>query len=102
MIHDPERLGYDGRLGWSLGGFVRKALAFAGALLLLAGAVAISIVVFVFTLAAMMVVGAYLWWKTRDARRQMRAQMNAPPPQGNVIEGEVVEKSVHDVNRHDL
>lgn len=100
MTHESQRIGYDGgRPGWSLQGFLRKAMAVVAAAVLLAGAVAVSIVVFVFVLAAMMVVGAYLWWKTRDVRKQMRA--SSMPDQGNVIEGEVVEKSVRDLDAHD-
>lgn len=36
-------------------------------------------------------VGGYLWWQTRELRRQMRARMQ-PQPQagGEVIEGEVI------------
>ncbi len=35
---------------------------------------------------------AWLWWKTRDLRREMRAQMENPPrpADGYVIEGEVI------------
>ena len=35
---------------------------------------------------------AWLWWKTRDLRREMRAQMENPPrpTDGYVIEGEVI------------
>jgi hypothetical protein len=44
----------------------------------------------VMALAVLVAVGllgvGYLWWKTRDLRRQMRER----PPGGRVIEGEVI------------
>jgi hypothetical protein len=38
-------------------------------------------------------VGGYLWWQTRELRRQMRARMQEqshPRPSGRIIEGEVL------------
>lgn len=62
---------------------------------MLIGAVAISFVVFVIVLAALLVIGLYLWWKTRHFRRQLEEQLNAQragPPRGDTIEGEVIRK----------
>lgn len=62
---------------------------------MLAGAVAISVVVFVIALAAVVLFGLYVWWKNRHVIRQVREQMRSPPSpynDGNVIEGEVVRK----------
>jgi hypothetical protein len=61
----------------------------------LVGAVAISFVVFVVVLSALLVIGVYLWWKTRHLRRQLGEQLNAQrarPPRGETIEGEVILK----------
>jgi len=61
----------------------------------LIGAVAISFVVFVIVLTALVVIGLYLWWKTRHFRRQLKEQLNAQrpaAPRGVTIEGEVIHK----------
>ncbi len=89
-----------------LGRIVGTALG----LLLLAGAFVFS----VFLFAALAVVGVvlwgFLWWKTRELRKQMRAQMErmheqmrhpGTPPgaassSGEVIEGEFVREDVND------
>jgi hypothetical protein len=78
--------------GWS--GLLTRILAVAGGLLVLAGAVAISLVVFAIALTAVLLFGLYFWWKKRNVIRQMRAQMRPRSPfdDGNVIEGEVVRK----------
>ena len=64
---------------------------------MLIGAVAISFVVFVVVLAALLVIGLYLWWKTRHFRRQLAEQLNANAqrpgaPRGETIEGEVIRR----------
>ncbi len=71
---------------------------------MLVGAVAISFVVFVIVLAALLVIGVYLWWKTRHFRRQLAEQLNAQrvnaqragAPRGETIEGEVIRKHESD------
>jgi hypothetical protein len=68
----------------------------------LIGAVAISFVVFVIALAALIVIGLYLWWKTRHIRRHLEEQLSTPPPprssapRGETIEGEVIHKHESD------
>jgi hypothetical protein len=81
--------------GWS--GLLTRILAVAGGLLVLAGAVAISLVVFAVALTGLLLFGLYFWWKKRDVIKQMRemhAQMQRPSPydNGDVIEGEVIRK----------
>jgi len=50
----------------------------------------------------MLLVGAYLWWKTRDLRRQMRADMSRAVFGDNIIEGEIIEgEIVRDDGRKD-
>jgi hypothetical protein len=90
LTHRGRRSG-----GWS--GLLTRILAVAGGLLVLAGAVAISLVVFAVALAGLLLFGLWFWWKKRDVIKQMRqmhAQMRRPSPydNGNVIEGEVVGK----------
>jgi hypothetical protein len=70
-----------------------KALVVGGGAVVLASAFVISIAVVTVGLALVLTVGAYLWWKTRDLRRQMRAGMQAPSQPrsfGRIIEGEVI------------
>ena len=62
---------------------------------MLIGAVAISFVVFVIVLTVLLVIGLYVWWKTRHFRRQLAEQLNAQrsdAPRGDTIEGEVIHK----------
>jgi|GEM_PF-1373711 len=97
------RLGYSvGRsAGWAPSLFSRALTVTAGALLTVA-AVAVSIVLFVVTLAGIIVGGGYLWWKVRAARKHMHSwSPDADPidphvPEGNIIEGEVIHREVHD------
>lgn len=66
--------------------FITGALAFAtGAILIVLGVMFSLILVAVIALVALLVFG-YVWWKTRDLRRQLRER----PPGGRVIEGEVI------------
>jgi hypothetical protein len=67
-----------------------KALAWLGAGVMFASAVAISIVLFAVVLTGAVAFGGYLWWKTRDLRKQMQAR----PGPGNVIEGVVIRESL--------
>ena len=36
------------------------------------------------------IAGTWLWWKTRDVRKQMREQAQRQPAGGHIIEGEVI------------
>lgn len=82
-----SKLGYrGGRLGARAPSYLARALAVVAGAVLLVGAVAISIVVLAVTLTGLLVLGIYLWWRTRELRRQMRARR----PDGAVIEGEVI------------
>lgn len=67
-------------------GLLGKLLAFAIGAVFLIVAFMVSMVVFAIALAGALVIGGYLWWKTRELRRQMRER----PPGGHVIEGEVI------------
>jgi predicted membrane protein len=81
-------------------GLFTRILTVAAGVLVLIGAVAISFVVFVIALAVLIMVGGYVWWKTRHLRRQLKEQLNAQRsdtpradvPRGDIIEGEVIHK----------
>lgn len=55
-------------------GVFRKALAVAGTAVLLAGAFLVSIVLLVVLMTLGLAAWGYLWWRTRDLRKQMRDQ----------------------------
>ncbi len=74
--------------------FIRKALGVVLGAVLLTAALLFSVVVFAVLAVGGLLVLGYLWWKTRDLRRQMRQQMREQPPDGSIIEGEVIRKSV--------
>lgn len=67
-------------------GLLSRILTTVAGIVVIVGAFAVSLVVFAAVAAATLVVGSYLWWKTRTLRRQMREQ----PPGGRIIEGEVI------------
>jgi hypothetical protein len=100
-VHDPRLpppLPPGRRRGFSPG-FVKRILTVAAGTLVLIGAVAISFVVFVVVLAALLVIGVYVWWKTRHLRRQLEERLNAQragPARGETIEGEVIHKRESD------
>jgi len=77
--------------------FVGKSLALVAAAVFLLSAIAISIVAFVVIVTGILVVGAYIWWKTRDLRRRIRTSNL----EGNVIEGEIITRTVRDVEPRD-
>ena len=70
-----------------------KALVVLGGALTLAGAFVVSLVFLAIGFAVVLTFGGYLWWKTRELRRQMHARMqeqSQPWSAGDVIEGEVI------------
>ena len=67
-------------------GLLGRILTTVAGIVVIVGAFAVSLVVFAAVAAATLVVGSYLWWKTRSLRRRMREQ----PPGGRIIEGEVI------------
>lgn len=90
------RLNQEGiRPGPSRPGPLGRLLAAMGWAVLLFFAFTFSLVLFVVLVAAGLLVWAYLWWKTRGLRRQMREQqemgeMRDQPSGGRIIEGEVI------------
>jgi len=68
-----------------------KTLVVLGGTVMLAGAFLVSLVFVAIGLAVVLIVGGYLWWKTRDLRAQLRERMQGQSqPAGRVIEGEVI------------
>jgi len=73
--------------------FALKALVVVGGAVMLVSAFVLSVVFLAIGLAVVLIVGGYLWWKTRELRRQIRAGMQEPSQprfDGDVIEGEVI------------
>ena len=96
MQSDEERstlTGSDARFSSNASGFLSKVLTFAFAAVLLVVAFTFSLLVFAILVTGVLLVWGYLWWKTRELRRQMRER----PPGGLVIEGEAIrEDESHD------
>ena len=93
-LDEPRaRIGYRGGAISRAKQFALKGLVVLGGALTLAGAFVLSLVFLAIGLAVVLTVGGYLWWKTRELRRQMRARMqeqSQPWSAGDVIEGEVI------------
>jgi membrane protein implicated in regulation of membrane protease activity len=49
-----------------------------------------SLVAFAVIAVGGTIAGSWLWWKTRDVRKQMREQAQRQPAGGHIIEGEVI------------
>lgn len=71
-------------------GFLAKVLTFATGAVLLAVGLMFSLLVLALAATGAVLFLGYLWWKTRELRRQMREQ----PPGGRLIDGEVIRDSV--------
>ena len=64
-----------------------------GGAVMLVSAFVVSLMFLAIGLVIVLTAGGYLWWKTRELRRQLRARMQEPShpqPAGQVIEGEVI------------
>ena len=99
--HERPRLGHRGSVSSRAKDVLVKTVAVIGGGIALAGAFVLSLAFFAVAFAAILIVGGYLWWKTRELRKQVRERMqNArmqeqfpPKPGSQVIEGEVVSSS---------
>ncbi|MDX8379543.1 MAG: hypothetical protein R8K48_05795 [Gallionella sp.] len=100
----------------TLPSFLRKVVAFALTVVIIIFALMFSVVLFSAVLVVGLIGWGYLWWRSRDLRKQMRDQMahmkNAMNHQMNnatnaredvhegvVIEGEVIRKADPDDRR---
>lgn len=71
-------------------GLLRKLAVFVATLAVVALVLMFSLLVFAVVLVVGAIAWGFLWWKTRNLRKQMRDY----PPGGTVIEGEVIEGEV--------
>jgi len=72
-----------------------KTLVVLGGAVTVASAFVVSLVFVAIGMAFTLTIGGYLWWKTRELRKQIREQMQArpqarPQPGGRIIEGELI------------
>jgi hypothetical protein len=93
--HFRIRIGNAGqRLQARRPGFLQKLGGAIAGIVILVGAFMLSVVVLAVVAAAGLVGGTYLWWKTRELRKQLRERTrNQPPPGGRVIDGEVIREA---------
>ena len=93
-LDEPRaRIGYRGSAISRAKHIALKGLVVLGGALMLASAFVVSLVFLAIGVAVVLAFGGYLWWKTRELRRQMRARMqeqSQPWSAGDVIEGEVI------------
>jgi ABC-type bacteriocin/lantibiotic exporter with double-glycine peptidase domain len=91
------RLGYRGSVSSRARDIILKTVAVVAGGVVLTSAFVLSLAFFAIVFAVVLVFGGYLWWKTRDLRKQLRAQMqgqmHTQQPQGDVIEGVVISRS---------
>ena len=92
-LDEPRRqIGYRGSAISRAKDVALKVAIVVGGALMLASAFVLSMVFLAIGLAVVLIGGGYLWWKTRELRRQLRARMHSQPqPGGEIIEGEVIE-----------
>jgi hypothetical protein len=93
-LEEPRaRIGHRGSAVSRVKQLALKSLVIAGGAVMLASAFVVSLALVAVGLAIVLTVGGYLWWRTRDLRRQIRAEMHSPPhprSSGRIIEGEVI------------
>jgi len=91
-LDEPRaRIGYRGSAVSRAKHLALKALVVLGGAVTLVSAFLLSLVFVAIGLAVVLTVGGYLWWQTRELRRQMRARMQGQQQSaGDVIEGEVI------------
>ena len=71
-------------------GLLRKLVAAIAGSLILVGAFMLSRVLLAAVATVGVAGGVYLWWRTRELRKRLRAHARARPTDGRVIEGEVI------------
>jgi hypothetical protein len=89
----PPRIGHRGNALSRAKHIALKTLVVLGGLVALVSAFVVSLAFLAVGLAVVLTVGGYLWWQTRDLRKQLRARMqeqSRPLSGGNVIEGELI------------
>jgi protein-S-isoprenylcysteine O-methyltransferase Ste14 len=93
-LDEPRaRIGYRGSAVSRAKNLALKGFLVIGGALTLASAFVVSVVFVAIGLTVVLAVAGYLWWQTRELRRQLRARMQEQPqprPAGRIIEGEVI------------
>lgn len=101
--HERPRLGHRGSVSSRAKDVLLKTVAVIGGGIALAGAFVLSLAFFAIAFAAILIVGGYLWWKTRAIRKQVRAsmqdQMQQSQPPDDIIEGVVISRQHTDEHR---
>lgn len=75
-----------------------KVIVVLGAAVTLVSAFVVSLAFIAIGIAVVLTFGGYLWWKTRELRKQFRARMQ-PQAAGDFIEGEVISRDEHNADR---
>lgn len=93
--NDPQyRLNGAGTPVNGITAWVGRVVAATAGIVLVAAGFMLSLIAFV-AVATVGALGAlYLWWRTRDLRRQMR-DMQDNPPGGRIIEGDATRVGPH-------
>ena len=78
---------------------VAKVAAVIGGAILIVSALAISLIFFAVLIVVGVLFGGYLWWKTRELRKQIRTQLEGEIIEGECIEGEIVGRGAPDETR---
>ncbi len=71
-------------------GLLRKLVGLAAGAVLLVLVFTLSLLFFAVLIAGGLLAWGFLWWKTRQLRRELQEQMRQRPPGERVIEGEVI------------
>jgi hypothetical protein len=96
--HPRARIGYRGGAISRAKEMAAKAVVVLGGAVMLVSAFVLSVTFIAIGLAVVLTFGGYLWWKTRDLRKQIRARVE-PQPAGRIIEGEVISREERHVHR---
>ncbi|HTN93598.1 MAG TPA: hypothetical protein VMJ33_03375 [Gallionella sp.] len=75
---------------------LQKMVAVAGIAVLAGVALMLSAVLLAFLLSIGAAIFAWLWWNSRELRRQMRGQMKDFPPPGATVEREAFRGNTYD------
>lgn len=98
MYFDPERprLGYRGTVASRAKDMLVKAVTVVSAGVMVVSAFVLSLVFVAIAFGVLVIVGGYIWWKTRRVRQQMREQFahTQAHTDGEVIEGVIVREVV--------
>jgi hypothetical protein len=88
-MHDNDgqtRLHYRGAVTARPQGLVAKTLSVVLGVAVVVSAFVVSIAFFAVAAVLVLAFGGYLWWKTRDLRRQLREQMQEGLVQGGPMQ----------------